>query len=312
VSWHERRGVWAVLVGMVALIAACGNASAPQTTPLPGHGKPTIVLGDAGSNEELLLGELYAQAFRALGYIVDLTPSTSTTQQMDAAFQSGQINAYPEYLGDLAATDAGQTTPLASEAQAEQVAQGYEQKHGATVMLPATAFSNSGALVALQSFAKSRSLTTIAQLKSVPFRLKFGDDASGETRYAGFAGLKQAYGLTNLQFVPLPTGTSIYDALDNHVVQVGDAFSTDPELEGTTYTLLSDPKNIFGFQHVALIIKASLLSQLGAGFQQAYAAVNKLLTTAAMRSLNKAVSVDGQPPASVAHSFLLANHLLSD
>jgi osmoprotectant transport system substrate-binding protein len=312
VIWRKRRGGWAVLAGMAMLLAGCGTTSASQATPLPGHGKPTIMLGDAGSNEELLLGELYAQAFRAVGYIVVLTPITSTTQQMDAAFQSGQINAYPEYLGDLAAIDAGHTTPLASEAEAEQVAQGYEQKHGATVMLPATPFSNAGALVALASFARSRSLTTIAQLNSLPFRLKFGDDASGETRYAGFAGLKQAYGLTNLQFVALPTGKPIYDALDNHLVQVGDAFSTDPQLAGPTYAILSDPKNVFGFQHVALIIKTTLLSRLGAAFQQAYATVNKLLTTAAMRALNKAVSIDGQPPASVAHSFLLANRVLSD
>jgi len=311
VMGHKQRSRVALLAAMAVVLVACGGGNASGATPLPGHGKPAIVLGDAGSNEELVLGELYAQAFRALGYVVDLTPSTSTSQQMDSAFQSGQLNAYPEYLGDLAETVAGYATPLTSEAQAEQIAQEYEQKYDATVMVPVTTFANANALITLQSFAQPRSLTTIAQLKSVPFSLKFGDYAAGRTRYAGYAGLQQAYRLTNLEFVPLPTGESIYNALDGHVVQVGKAFSTDPQLGGLTYAVLSDPKNIFGFQHVALIIKTKLLKVLGVAFQERYTSLNSLLTVTVMRALNRAVTIDRQPPASVAHSFLLANHMLT-
>jgi osmoprotectant transport system substrate-binding protein len=312
VTGHEYRFRFALLAGMVVLLAACGGTATTRSdATLPGQGKPMIVLGDTTSDEELLLGELYAQVFRALGYIVVLEPNVGGTQQINTAFQSGQINAYPEYLGEVAATDAGHTAPLTSESEAEQFAQQYEQAHGATVMMPVTPFSNNGELVTLESFAQQRNLTTIEQLKSVPFRLKFGDYAAGQTRYDGYVGLEQAYGLTNLQFVPLPTGRSIYDALDTHLVQVGDAFLTDPQLVGGTYAVLSDPQNIFGFQHVALIIKTSLLNQLGPAFQQTYTSVTNLLTITVMRALNRAVTIDGGIPASVAHSFLLANHLLS-
>ncbi len=303
----------AVLAGMVVLLAACGAAATSRSSAssLPGQGKPTIVLGDKGSGEQLLLGELYAQAFRALGYIVVLEPNIGGTQQINTAFQYGQINAYPEYLGELAATDAGHTAPLTSESQAEQFAQQYEQAHGATVMMPVTPFSNTDELITLESFAKQRNLTTIEQLKGLPFRLKFGDYAAEETRYGGYMGLQQAYGLTNLQFVPLASGASIYDALDTHLVQVGDGFSTDPQLTSGTYAVLSDPKNIFGFQHVALIINTSLLNRLGPQFQQIYSSVTNLLTLSAMQALNRAVALDNQIPASVAHSFLRANHLVS-
>jgi len=302
-----------VLAGMVVLLAACGAAATSQSSAssLPGQGKPTIVIGDKGSGEQLLLGELYAQAFRALGYVVVLEPNIGGTQQINTAFQSGQINAYPEYLGELAATDAGHTAPLTSESQAEQIAQQYEQAHGATVMMPVTPFSNTDELVTLESFARQRNLTTIEQLKALPFRLKFGDYAAQETRYGGYMGLQQAYGLTNLQFVPLASDASIYDALDTHLVQVGDGFSTDPQLTSGTYAVLSDPKNIFGFQHVALIINTSLLNRLGPQFQQIYSSVTNLLTLSAMQALNRAVALDHQIPASVAHSFLLANHLVS-
>jgi osmoprotectant transport system substrate-binding protein len=303
----------AALAGMVVLLCSCGAAATSRSSAssLPGQGKPSIVLGDKGSGEQLLLGELYAQAFRALGYIVVLEHNIGGAQQINTAFQSGQIAAYPEYLGELAATDAGHTAPLTSESQAEQIAQQYEQAHGATVMMPVTPFSNTDELVTLESFARQRNLTTIEQLKALPFRLKFGDYAAQETRYGGYMGLQQAYGLTNLQFVPLASDASIYDALDTHLVQVGDGFSTDPQLTSGTYAVLSDPKNIFGFQHVALIINTSLLNRLGPQFQQIYSSVTNLLTLSAMQALNRAVALDHQIPASVAHSFLLANHLVS-
>jgi len=87
------------------------------------------VLGDKSSGEQVLLGELYAQAFRAKGFIVDLKPNIGGSQQIDTVFQSGQTNAYPEYLGEVAATDGAYTQPLTSEAQTEQVAKQYERRY---------------------------------------------------------------------------------------------------------------------------------------------------------------------------------------
>ena len=287
---------------MVVLLCACGaTTSSSNVTP------PTIVLGDKGSTEQLLLGELYAQALRAQGYIVVLEPNLGDTEQLDAAFQSGRIDAYPEDLGDLAATDAGHSALVASEAEAEQIGQQYELAHGAMVLLPVTPFSASGAAVTLASWATQRNLTTIGQLSALPFRVKYGDDTADQSE---FGGLQQAYGLSNVEFVPLAAGTSVYDALNNHVVQVGEGLATDPQLTVGAYAVLSDPKNIFGFHHVALIIRTSLLSRLGSRFQQTYSSVTNLLTLSAMQSLNKAVAVDGQMPASAAHSFLLANGLV--
>lgn len=309
------RGVrFGAVVGAVGLlVVACGGGSsspASSSSGLPGTGKPTIILGDKNFDEEFLLGELYAQAFRAKGYTVELKPNIGGSELINTVFQAGQINAYPEYLGEAATTDAGYAQPLTSEAQTEQIAQQYEQAHGATVMMPVTPFFDTDELITLKTFAQQNNLTTIEQLKGLG-PLKLGDYAAEQTRYEGYVGLQQAYGLTNLQFVPLAAGAPIYAALDSHQVQVGDAFSTDPQLSSGNYAVLSDPKNIFGFQHIALIIKTSLLKQLGPAFQQTYADLTKLLTTSAMQALNKAVSIDKQSPTAVARSFLAANHLLS-
>ncbi|MDQ6899576.1 MAG: hypothetical protein M3072_08720, partial [Candidatus Dormibacteraeota bacterium] len=250
---------------ILLLLTACGGSSsgsAAKPSGLPGAGKPTIILGDKNFDEEFLLGELYAQAFRAKGYTVTLKSNIGGSELINTTFQSGQINAYPEYLGEVVASDARYEKPLESEAQTEMLAKQYEAAHGGAVMTPVTPFFDTDQLITLKGYAQQHNLTSIEDLKGLG-PVKLGDYAAEQTRYAGFVGLQQAYGLTNLEFVPLAAGAPIYAALDSKQVQVGDAFSTDPQLASGNYATLKDPKNIFGFQHVALIIKSSLLQQLG-------------------------------------------------
>jgi osmoprotectant transport system substrate-binding protein len=92
-------------------------------------------------------------------------------------------------------------------------------------------------------------------------------------------------------------------------VQVSDVFTTDPQLTTGKYTILSDPKNVFGFQNVAPIVKKSVLKAEGPVFEQTLNKVSALLTLAAIRKMNAAVALDQQSPSAVAHKFLAANHL---
>lgn len=297
--------------GSTSASSAGGSSSAQSSSAAqPGKGKPTIVIGDKNFDEEYLLGQIYAQAFRAKGYTVTLDPNIGGSELINKVFQAGKINAYPEYLGEIVSSDAGYSKPLRSEAQTLQLAQNYESQHGATIMTPVSPFYDTDELITLKSFATQHNLKTLSDLKGLG-SLALGDYSAELTRYEGYLGLKQAYGLTNLHFVPLAEGSPIYSALDNGQIQVGDAFSTDPQLLSGKYAVLTDPQNIFGFQHVGLVINASLLKQLGPDFQQTYNTVTSLLTTAAMQALNQAVSLQKQDPATVATVFLKANHLIS-
>ncbi|MCL2582244.1 MAG: hypothetical protein FWE35_07290 [Streptosporangiales bacterium] len=308
----------AAVAGLVAVTAACGSSgssgssssgsSSSSSSSLPGKGKPTIIMGDKNFDEEFVLGDIYADAFRAQGYTVNLKPNLGGSEFMKTAFKAGTINAYPEYLGEIVSTDAGYNKPLTSEAQTEKMAQAYEAKNGGTIMMPVTPFFDTDQMVTLKSFATKHHLTSLTQLKSVG-SAKLGDASVEETRYEGYVGLKEAYGATNLKFVPLAAGSPVYNAVNNGQVQVGDAFSTDPQLLSGKYQVLKDPKNIFGFQHVGMVIKPSLLAKLGPQFTQTYNKVTALLTTPAMQALNKAVALDQQDPNKVAQAFLKANHL---
>jgi glycine betaine/choline ABC-type transport system substrate-binding protein len=75
--------------------------------------------------------------------------------------------------------------------------------------------------------------------------------------------------------------------------------------------VLEDTENVFGFQHVALVIDQDKLKSLGGSdFMRIIDNVNRRLTTSAMIAMNREVVLDGQDEAVVAQQFLNAAGLL--
>ena len=95
----------------------------------------------------------------------------------------------------------------------------------------------------------------------------------------------------------------------NRVVLTGN-LTTDPELQGGKYTLLADPKGIFGYQNVAPVVSKKVLAAQGPEFEATLNAVSAKLTNEAMQTMNGAVDLDKKKPEEVAKAFLQANGLL--
>lgn len=75
--------------------------------------------------------------------------------------------------------------------------------------------------------------------------------------------------------------------------------------------MLTDAKEIFGFEQVAPVINKSLLAMMPPVFATTLNEVTGLLSSEAMISLNKATDLDKKDPATVARIFLNANGLLA-
>jgi osmoprotectant transport system substrate-binding protein len=282
-----------------------GNATLP--TGQPGKGKPSIVMGDKNFSEEYLLGELYSQALRARGYTVTLKGNIGSSTTINAALQSGKIDAYPEYTGVIATVLAGQPDNPKTAAKTLAAATAYENKHGFAVLNP-TPFQDADGLATTKTYAQSHSLKAIGDLKKVS-SFTYAGPPENATRYQGVVGLKKAYGLNQVQFKPVPIGSQ-YQALDQGKVNTIAIFTTDPQLASGKYAVLTDTKGIFGFQQVVPVVKKSVLSKEGPAFEQTLNAVSKLLTTDAIIAMNKAVAIDQQDPGAVAKKFLQANHVI--
>src|SRR5947209_13425403 len=308
---------------MVALLlAACGSSkSSSSSTSTPADSSSsttaassgaasskTLTLGTKDFTEEFIIGQLYRQALEAKGYKVNYKENIGATEVVDKALTSGQIDAYPEYTGESVATVAGITKAVTSAQQEYNLAKAFYAKRGES-MSTMTPFFDRDALGMLTSYAKAHGLHTISDLKKVK-HFVLGARPEFLHREEGAVGMKKAYGVTNYTFKSLALGLQ-YQALDNHSIDVTDVFSTDAQLATGKYAQLTDPKNIFGFQNVALVIDTKKLQQLGGDqFMSIINKVNSLLTIPAITAMNKAVAIDKQPAASVAQSFLKANGLI--
>jgi osmoprotectant transport system substrate-binding protein len=263
-------------------------------------------MGDKNFAEEYLLGELYSQALKAKGFKVTLKGNIGASDVIDKALTSGQIDMYPEYTGVIYTVLAKKADTPKSASVTLAGAKAFEAGRGFTT-LDATPFQDADGLAVLNAYAQAHSLKTIDDMKKIG-SFSYAGPPENLTRYQGVVGLKQAYGLTQLQFKPLSAGTQ-YQALDTKKVDSIAIFTTDGQLASHKYTVLTDTKGIFGFQQVVPVVKNSVLAAEGPEFAKTLNAVSALLTTDAIVALNKEVQINHKDPGVIAKAFLQANHL---
>jgi osmoprotectant transport system substrate-binding protein len=309
----------ALLLAVLAVftLGACGDdddnggsstEAQQSSSDQPGKGKPAVTLGTKDFTEEFVLGELYKQALEAKGYTVNLKKNIGSTEIIDKALTSNKIDGYPEYLGVSVAVVAKKDIIPKSDTQTYNLAKDFYEGRG-QVISQQTPFFDVDAIATTKDFATKNSLKTVADLKKLG-SFTVGARPEFKDRYQGLKGMKQVYGLNNAKFKQLALGIQ-YQALDSGDVDSANVFSTDAQLASGKYTVLEDPKGVFGYQHVAMVMNKDKYDALGgAAFFKVIDDVSNLLTNDAMISMNKAVAIDKQPEADVAKKFLQANGVL--
>jgi osmoprotectant transport system substrate-binding protein len=280
-----------------------GATSSTTASSSSASGGGSITLGTKNFTEEFIVGQLYKQALTAKGCKVNYKENIGATEVVDKALTSGQIDAYPEYTGESVATVAGINKNVTSPAEEYSLAKQFYAKRG-QVMSQMTPFFDTDAIAVTKAYAAKYGLKTTADLKKVP-HFTLGARPEFLNREEGALGMKKVYGVKNFSFKSLALGLQ-YQALDSGAVQAIDVFTTDPQLASGKYVVLKDPKNIFGFQNIALVIDKNKVNACP-GLLDTVNGVNKLLTTPAIIAMNKAVAIDHQQPAAVASAFLKAN-----
>jgi len=298
-----------VVLVLAVTLGACGSkkkSTAQAPSGQPGKGKPAVTLGSKNFTEQFVLGQLYKQALEAKGYKVNLKNNLGSSEIIDKALTSGKVDGYPEYTGVILSALAHETKRPATGDAAYTAAQKFEAGRGYT-LLDKTPFFDVDAIAVKPDYAKQNGLKSVADLKKLGSKVTIGGAPEFKTRFEGLLGMKQVYGVAPT-FKPLAIGLQ-YKALDSGKINAADVFTTDGQLQGAKYTLLTDPKNVFGFQNVAFIVSKKVEAKEGPGFAQTVNAVSAKLTTEAMRKMNAAVDLDKNDPASVAGQFLKANGL---
>lgn len=285
------------------------STGATTTTPLPGKGKPPVVIGDKNYTEQFVLGELYYEALQAQGFSVSIDQNIGPTSVTLKGLQTGQLNMYPEYLNVWNSQVTGDTRHFDTVYGAHGAygaAQRYALTHGLELLDP-TPFSDTGGIAVTASFAQQNGLQTIKSLGKVPTQLTLGGPPQFQSDpTGGLRPLERAYGFIPDVFKSLEIGNQ-YKALDQDTVQAAYVNTTDGEFTTGNYILLSDSKKVFGIGNVVPVVSAKTLNEEGPVFAQTINRVSALLTLTAIRELNALVDLSGQTPAGVASRFL-ADH----
>jgi osmoprotectant transport system substrate-binding protein len=299
---HNRRAAkaaFSIALG-VAIILGGGAAAAPAAESQ----NTAIIVGAKNFPEQYVLGQLYRQALIAKGFKVKYKENIGSTELIDAALRSGQVSIYPEYTGIMLSVTFKRKTLPKTAAGTYKLAKRLYERRGQT-LLRQTPFQDRDVLAVTRATARQYGLRTISDLKKVP-DLTLAGFPEWETRWTGPIG--RQYGVRGFDFVPL-AGISAYTLLDQKKVLAADVFTTDPQLLSGKYVQLRDPKNMFGFQHVAPVVDRDLVRENGTRFTSSINRVSALLSVKAMQAMNKAVGVDKKPAAKVADQFLRANGL---
>ncbi len=297
-----------MLVALALGAMACGSDdNGGGSGDQPGKGKPPVTIGSKDFTEQFILGQLYKQALESKGYDVTFKQNIGSTEVIDKALTSGKVDMYPEYTGTILSVVAAQARRPTSEQAAYDAAKKFQEGRGFT-LLNKSPFYNSDAVGVTKAYAQKNGLKSIADIKKLGGKFTWGAPPESRNRFEGLKGLREVYGLTAMKFKPLQIGLQ-YKALESGDIQGGDVFTTDGQLSGGKYIVLTDPKRIFGFQNVAPVVKNSLLSKEGPEFGQTLNAVSAKLTLQAIRQMNAAVDIDKKNPAEVASQFLSANGL---
>ncbi|CAA9482375.1 MAG: hypothetical protein AVDCRST_MAG69-856 [uncultured Solirubrobacteraceae bacterium] len=301
------------LAVLVAALLAVGCGGSDDTVSARSEsvaaGTTPIRIGTKNFTEQYILGELYRQALEAKDFRVELKRDIGSSEIIHRALTGGALDMYPEYIGVLLSEVAGDHQRPRDARAAYEQAKAYEESDGFT-LLEMTPFSDSNALAVTSAYARRRGVTRIPDLESAAGdRIRIGAPPEFRSRFEGLIGLRQVYGLRDLELEPLRIGDQ-YGALDRGAVDAAAVFTTDGQLAARRYVRLEDPEGLFAAQHVAPVIDRDTLEAHGPELPAAIDAVSRRLTTRAMREMNAAVDLDGQDPAAVAERFLAAEGLL--
>jgi osmoprotectant transport system substrate-binding protein len=284
------------------------STSTTNTVALPGTGKPVITIGDKNFTEQFVLGQLYLQALKAAGFTVNVNANIGPTDVTLRALASGALTLYPEYLDTWNTTVAGDPRHFRTQFAAYEAAQRYALAHGLALLDP-TPFSDTSAIGVTVGYAAANHLRSIRDLRWVATTLTLGGPPQFQQSPTGLPAIQQVYGVTPAAFKPLAVGDQ-YPALNNGSVQAADLNTTDGELASGDYTLLRDPRTVFGWGNVVPVVSVKALSAEGPAFATTINRVDGLLTRSVMRQLNADVDVSHQDPAAVAKQFLQTHGLI--
>jgi len=294
-----RFALGAAVVGAALALSGCASGD-PLAT---GSGdenanNETIVVGSQAYYSNEIIAEIYAQALENAGFDVDRQFQIGQRDAYLLALESGEVDVFPEYTGNLLQFYSPDTTATASEDVYAELTDALPD--GLTVLDQASATDQDSYNVTAD-FASANSLVTLADLAGLS-DLKLGGNAELEERPYGPAGLQDIYGAT-VSFTA--TGDTTVDALVAGTINIANVYSADPRIQTENLVSLTDPEGLFLASNVVPLVNADIADSIA----DVINAVSAKLTPEGLVALNVQSTVDKMSSSDIASAWLSENGL---
>jgi osmoprotectant transport system substrate-binding protein len=269
-----------------------------------GAGHDRLTVGSKNFTEQLVLGELLAQALEAeTRGVVDRRFYLAGSYICHQALLAGRIDMYVEYTGTaLAAILKEQPNSSDSNAVFEHVRDEYKRRFGLTVM-PPLGFDNTFAMVMRPDDARRLKVSSLSDVAPVAPQLRIGVGYEFLERKDGLPGLAATYGLKFAETPRVMDLGLLYRALLNKQVDIVAGSNTDGLIGALGLTVLKDDKHYFPPYDAVPIVRPSALEH-DARVNSVLQKLSGRITADAMRKMNYAVDGEKRDAAEVAREFL--------
>ncbi len=303
-AWLEHRigRGRATTAGAVAAAAAAGLAAVILAGAAYARtGGAAVVVGSKNFTEQVILGEIVAQAIEDEGVRVVRKLNLGGTFVCDRGIRSGDLDVYVEYTGTAVTAVFHERVPHDSRAAFERARDLYA-RDGLTA--PGTlGFNNTFAILVRGADARAFGLRTIEDLRKMQGRWTPGFGYEFLQRDDGYPGLVRAYGLS---FGSPPRSMDlslIYRALADGQVDVIAGDATSAQIDALGLAQLEDNRRYFPpYDAVPVARTATLLREPAVG--RALGRLSGRMSNADMRALNAAVDLQHRDVRQVAREYL--------
>jgi len=281
----------AVAVGAVVALAGCGTSESVDGGDTSGEASGPLVVGSQDYYSNEIIAELYAQALEANGFEVEREFRIGQREVYIPEIESGAIDVFPEYTGNLLQYYAPDTTATTSDDVYAELTGALPEGLSVLDQAPAT---DQDSYNVTQAFSDEYGVTSLADLADVPEELTLGGNSELETRPYGPDGLADVYGVeVGFTAIEDSGGPLTIKALQDDDVQLVNIFSANPAIATSDLVTLEDPEGLFLASNVVPVVS----DRVDAEVADVINAVSAALTGEALVELNSE-SVDEQRSAS--------------
>lgn len=294
-----RFALGAIVVGAALALSGCA-AGDPLDPGTDGGSADAIVVGSQAYYSNEIIAEIYAQALENAGFTVEREFSIGQRDAYLPALESGEVDLFPEYTGNLLQFYDPETTATTSDDVYAALQAALPD--GLTVLDQSSATDQDSYNVTA-AFAAEQNLSSLADLANATVPLTLGGAPELEERPYGPQGLLEKYGVT-VGFSS--TGDTTVEDLLAGTINIANVYSADPRIQTDDLVTLADPEGLFLASNVVPLVNAEIADEIA----DVINAVSAALTPEGLVALNVQSTVDQKSPADIATAWLTENGLI--